>query len=253
MTLVIIRKTHKLLLLLLILAPLSLITGCNTLNVQDDHQRHISNDPLQGLNRGIYAFNQGADKLILKPVAKGYSKIVPNPAKKGVSHFFSNLGEPLNVVNNLLQGKVDHAISSTYRFVVNSTLGVFGLFDVAKSLNVEKTPEDFGQTLAAWGVGPGPYLMLPFAGPSNFRDGFGSLIDGAIFYPINEITDTANERTALIVTDVVSLRAGFLGVDDVLDKQLDPYGFLKQAAEKSRIKDLYDGNPPLAPEEDYDF
>ena len=253
MNLVIKHKTCNSLILLFILTPLILLSGCNTLNVQDDHQRHISSDPLQGFNRSIYAFNQGADKLILKPVAKGYNKIVPAPAKQSVSHFFSNLGEPLNVLNNLLQGKVDRALSSTYRFVVNSTLGVFGLFDVAKSFNVEKTPEDFGQTLAAWGVGPGPYLMVPLAGPSNLRDGLGSLIDSAVYYPNNEITDSSNQQAALVITGVVSLRAGFLGVDDVLDKQLDPYGFLKQAAEKSRIKDIYDGNPPLAPEEDYDF
>ena len=253
MNLVIKYKIHKSLFLLCFLTPIMFVSGCNTLTVQDDHQRHVSSDPLQGLNRSIYAFNQGADKLILKPVAKGYSKVVPAPAQQSVSHFFSNLGEPLNALNNLLQGKFDRAASSTYRFVVNSTLGVFGLFDVAKSFNVEKAPEDFGQTLAAWGVGPGPFLMLPLAGPSNLRDGFGSLIDGAIYYPNNEITDSSNKQTALVITSVISLRAGFLGVDDVLDKQLDPYGFLKQAAEKSRIKDLYDGNPPLAPEEDYDF
>ena len=253
MNLMISLKNRNLLFLLVIFLPLTLISGCNTLSVQDDHQRHISADPLQGLNRSIYAFNQGADKLILKPVAKGYSKIVPDPAKKSVSHFFSNLGEPINVINNLLQGKVGRAFSSTYRFVVNSTLGVFGLFDVAKSFNVEETPEDFGQTLAAWGVGPGPYLMVPLLGPSNLRDGLGSLIDSAAYYPLDEITDSPGERTALVVTSVISFRAGFLGVDDVLEKQLDPYGFLKQAVEKSRIKDIYDGNPPLAPEEDYDF
>jgi phospholipid-binding lipoprotein MlaA len=228
------------------------LNACNTLTVHDDISKQVSADPLEGLNRSVYAFNNAADKVVIKPVAKAYNKVLPAPAKKGVSNFFSNLGEPLNALNNLLQGKYDRALTSTYRFAVNSTVGVLGLFDVASTLDVKPAREDLGQTLASWGVGPGPYLMLPFLGPTNLRDGVGRIGDGVIFYPINEVTSSQSGRTALTVTNVVSLRAGFLGTDEMLESQLDPYAFLKRAVEQNRVEQLYDGEPPVV-EEDFDF
>ena len=135
-----------------IFSALLLIQGCSTNSKTISHEWNTSADPLEGLNRSIYAFNNQADKYILRPVASGYHYVVPDPAEKGVSNFFSNLGEPLSVVNNLLQGKLDGALHSTYRFAVNSTIGLFGLIDVAKYQGVERKHEDFGQTLATWGV-----------------------------------------------------------------------------------------------------
>jgi phospholipid-binding lipoprotein MlaA len=212
-----------------------------------------SSDPLVGLNRGVYAFNNTADKAILRPAATAYSAVVPGPARRAVGHFFSNLGEPLNALNNLLQGKVDGALSSTYRFAVNSTIGVFGLFDVAKSYQVNRKQEDFGQTLAAWGVKPGPYLVLPFLGPSNFRDGFGFAIDNLTFNSATAISDDSATRAGLTVLNVVDIRAGLLGSADLLEHQLDPYIFLKEAYEQNRLNSVYDGNAPVRSDDDLDF
>jgi phospholipid-binding lipoprotein MlaA len=208
---------------------------------------------LSGLNRSVYAFNNTADKVVLKPAAKVYDTLLPGAAQRSVGHFFNNLGEPLNVLNNLLQGKVDDALSSTYRFAVNSTIGVFGLFDVAKSYQVDRKREDFGQTLAAWGVKPGPYLVLPFLGPSNLRDGFGFAIDNLTFNSAAAISDDSNTRLALTVLNVVDVRAGLLGSSDLLEQQLDPYLFLKGAYEQNRLKSIYDGSPPVRPDDDLDF
>jgi phospholipid-binding lipoprotein MlaA len=227
--------------------------ACNTLQKTDDISVQTSADPLQNFNRKVYAFNDVADKVVLKPVAKAYLKVVPSPARTGIGHFFDNLGEPLNVLNNLLQGKFDRALHSTYRFTVNSTLGLFGFFDVAKNYNIVEKPEDFGQTLAAWGVKPGPYLVLPFFGPSNVRDGFGQFGDSLAFYPNSILTDSTAASLGLTALDVVDTRANILGAGSVLDSQLDPYQFLKVAYETNRVNRLYDGSPPEAPEEDYDF
>lgn len=229
------------------------LSGCNTLSINDDPSAQISNDPIQGFNRKIYSFNSGVDRAILKPVAKGYDKVVPTPAKKGVANFFSNLREPLNAFNNLLQGKYDRALGSTYRFVVNSTVGIAGLFDVAKKHDVDLAREDFGQTLAAWGVKPGPYLMLPFLGPSNLRDGVGLVTDLSLYYPSGVITDSSAAATSLTVLNIIDTRVGLLGADEVLEQQLDPYGFLKVAFEENRLQAIYDGTPPEKEEEDFDF
>jgi len=235
-----------------VLLGLSLLSACNTLKVTDDPNTHITRDPWQGFNRGVYSFNNTLDKAILKPVSKGYSAALPKPARSGIGRFFSNLGEPLNIVNNLFQGKFERALSSTYRFTVNSTVGVFGIFDIAKRYEVEKTPEDFGQTLAAWGVKPGPYLMLPFFGPSSLRDGVGFFTEAGVYFPNSIVTDSAAAATGLTVLNFVNRRADLLGADNVLDSQVDPYSFLKVAYEKDRINRLYDGNPPKTEEEDFD-
>lgn len=238
--------------LCIIAAALISSSACNTLKQSDSLDSQRLSDPFEGFNRGVDGFNTAADKAVLKPVAKAYRAVMPNAAERSVGRFFRNLGEPLNIVNNLLQGKVDGALNSTYRFAVNSTVGVLGLFDVAKSYEVEAKPEDFGQTLAAWGVKPGPYVVIPFLGPTNFRDGFGRAVDGAAFYPIGEISDSNQTQVSLFVLSMVDLRAGLLGVDETLSNQLDPYLFLKDAYESSRINAIYDGNPP-AETDDFDF
>jgi len=237
-----------------LLVMMSLVaSGCTTLKSSDDPTLQSSSDPFYGLNRRVHTFNDAADKAILRPVAKTYDAVLPDVAQNSVSRFFSNLGEPLNIVNNLLQGKVDGALNSTYRFAVNSTIGVLGLFDVAKAYDVEKKPEDFGQTLAAWGVKPGPYVMVPFLGPTTLRDGFGRIIDTATYYPINEISDNGSTQVGLAVLDFVDDRADLLGTDEILDRQLDPYLFLKDAYDQSRLNAVYDGSPPEQLDNDIDF
>ena len=132
-------------------------------------------DPLEGLNRAVFNFNNVADKVVLEPVAKGYKKL-PSPVQSGVSNFINNLKLPLAALNQLLQGQGQNAAESTGRFLVNSTVGVFGLIDVADDMGLHQKEEDFGQTLATWGVGDGFYIVLPLFGPSNLRDTSGMIM-----------------------------------------------------------------------------
>ncbi len=238
--------------LIMVIGVCGLLQACASNAKPVSYDWNTSSDPLAGLNRSIYAFNNTADKLVLRPVASGYNTVVPKPAKKGVSNFFSNLGEPLNVVNNLLQGKFERALGSTYRFAVNSTVGILGLVDVAKLQGVERTPEDLGQTLATWGIKPGPYLMVPFLGPTTLRDGFGRGVSSAVYYPINEVTESNGGRIGLTALDIIDTRAGLLGVDKALDNQLDPYLFIKTTIDNSRTDAINDGNTPDT-NEDFDF
>ena len=233
-----------------ILSALLLIQGCSTSKKTVSHEWNTSPDPLEGLNRSIYAFNNKADKYILRPVANGYHSVMPDPAEKSVYTFFSNLGEPLSIVNNLLQGKLDGALNSTYRFTVNSTVGLFGLFDVAKHLGVDRKREDFGQTLAIWGVKPGPYLMLPLVGPTNLRDGISNAISTTAYYPIDEITSSDSGSIGLTALNVINARADLLQFDKTIDGQLDPYLFIKSTFENSRTDSINDG---LDNELDLDF
>ncbi|MBT8115134.1 MAG: VacJ family lipoprotein [Arenicella sp.] len=236
-------------LLLLVVVGLFL-AGCNTLQQTDDLSRQYSADPWQGFNRGMHKFNETADRIVLKPVATGYSRILPSPAKTGVRNFFNNLSEPLNAANNLLQGKLVRAASSVARFAINSSIGIGGLFDVASGVtNISPANEDFGQTLAAWGVRPGPYLVLPLFGPSNLRDGLGRIGEGIVYYANGELTDSSSGRIGLSVLDAVDTRARLLGTDSLLDAQLDPYAFIKSSYEQNRIQALYDGSPPVSAEQ----
>ena len=134
-------------------------------------------DPFEPMNRGIYQVNDALDRAIFKPVAEGYRAVLPPVIRTGVSNFFSNIGDVLNALNNLLQGKIAAAANDIGRLVINSTFGVAGLFDVATVAGLEKHEEDFGQTLGYWGFGDGPFLMLPIFGPSNMRDTVGRLVD----------------------------------------------------------------------------
>lgn len=228
------------------------LAGCSTLKPTDDIAAQTSTDPFERVNRGVYGFNEAVDNAILKPVAKGYDAVVPAPAKTGVSNFFNNLSEPLNIVNNALQGKLDGTLHSIYRFSVNSTIGLFGLIDVAGKLDVEETPEDLGQTLATWGVGPGPYVMLPFLGPTNFRDGIARVTSGFVLYPASDLSDDNAVDTSLNTLSIIDTRASLLGLDSVLEQQVDRYSFIKSAYDQNRINAIYDGQPPQV-EEDFDF
>lgn len=175
-------------------------------------------DPLEPINRAIFSFNNAADKLILEPVAKGYTKL-PNPVQSGISNFLSNLRTPLIAVNQVLQGQFKNAADSTGRFLVNSTVGVFGVIDVADKIGLEETKEDFGQTLATWGVGDGFYLVLPIFGPSNIRDATGlvitSLTDPFNAYAVSEgepyliplrTASNAIDQRSKIIDEVNALR-----------------------------------------------
>lgn len=203
-------------------------------------------DPFEGFNRAMYSFNEKFDTYLLKPVAKGYRAVVPTPARQGVSNFFSNLREPMVMLNDALQGKFTHAASDLGRFLTNSTLGVLGLFDVASRMGLEKRYEDFGQTLAVWGVAEGPYLVLPLLGPSGVRDGVGWVGD-YYAYPVTymEERSTAGKVTAMGIVDA---RTGYLEAGDILYEAAgdDPYVFVREAYRQRRRSLIHDGAAPTA-------
>lgn len=181
-------------------------------------------DPLESYNRAMFSFNDGADRWVLKPVAKTYRFVTPDFLESGVSRMFSNLGEILNIVNDVLQGKVGQAGNDTGRLLLNSTFGIAGFFDVARHAGLEKSDgEDFGQTFATWGVSEGAYVVLPFLGPSTLRDAPGLLLD-SVFDPIGEI-DHVPTRNQIYGTKVVSTRAGLLEAEKLVKG--DKYTFVR--------------------------
>ncbi|WP_435626263.1 MlaA family lipoprotein [Candidatus Ferrigenium straubiae] len=220
--------------LLIALAAIAL-TGCAS-----THTKNPS-DPLESFNRGIYQFNDTVDKAIAKPVAQGYSAVMPVPGKVMVSNFFSNLDDVIVTANDLLQFKFAQAASDGARFLFNTTFGVFGLFDVASRL--EKHNEDFGQTLGYWGIGNGPYLVLPFLGSSTVRDGVGLYADS--FPSRIRHVNHMRTRNQLYLTKAINLRAQLLDQEKVLDEAaLDRYEFIRDAYLLRRESLVYDGNPP---------
>ncbi len=213
-------------------------------------------DPLEKLNRGVYAFNDGLDKTMLKPAAEVYETIVPEPVDSGVSNFFSNLGDIVVVVNDLLQFKFKQAASDSGRFLINSTVGLLGFVDVASELGLPKHNEDFGQTLGYWGVGSGPYLVLPFFGPSSVRDTVGlggdTLLDPFFYYYTG--THAGTHALAPYVVKGIDQRAKLLGAEKVLQvAALDEYSYVRDAYLSRREYLVYDGTPPEKEEFDEDF
>jgi len=209
----------------LISISLVLLTGCASTSSPD-------NDPWEGFNRKVTAFNIKADERVLVPISKGYQKILPQPVRNGVRNFILNLREPYNVLNDLLQGQFRLAARDTGRFLVNTIIGAGGFNDVASYMDMPRRNEDFGQTLAVWGVPSGPHLVIPFLGPSNFRDTVGLIPDFA--YTGEVSPDRSAERTAAWALRVVSARTQFLGVEEVIALQPDPYIFLREGYRQQR-------------------
>ncbi len=224
---------------LYILIILNALAGCAGLDRPAE-----PHDPWERLNRSMYTFNDKLDVAVLEPTAKGYRIITPDPVEAGISNFFSNLGEITVIVNDILQFKPVEAISDSGRFIVNSSIGIGGLFDVAKHMGLRKREEDFGQTLGYWGVNDGPYLVLPFFGPSSVRDGLGFVADIQI-RPIKEIDDR-DHRLILNTLNVISNRAELLEAGEILDEAaFDPYIFLREAYLQRRNNLVYDGKVPM--------
>jgi phospholipid-binding lipoprotein MlaA len=206
-------------------------------------------DPWEGLNRKTFAFNDAVDRAVLKPVAQGYQKVVPAPAREGVSNFYSNLEDVGTSLNNILQGKMTEGINDAGRVVVNSLFGVFGLWDVATPLGLEKHYEDFGQTLGWWGFDSGPYLVLPLLGPSTLRDGPAKVVDPSWYWP--RLIDNDTVYWTFFALDKIRLRASLLQSEGVLEEAaLDRYSFIRDAWMQRRRNQVYDGNPPRVKEEE---
>lgn len=195
-------------------------------------------DPWEGFNRAVFSFNEVADKIIAKPLAKGYRAITPDPIEHSISRVFSNLSEVRNVLNDLLQGKPGLAVNDGGRFLINSTLGLLGVFDVADKLGLSKSDgEDFSQTLAHWGVDRGPYLMLPFMGPSSLR-GVVSLPLDTYSNPVTYIDDVPT-RNSITFLGLIELRASLLDSEGLISG--DRYIFLREAYLQRRDYLINDG------------
>lgn len=203
-----------------------------------------SRDPIEPLNRAVFSFNEGFDRAVAKPVAEGYRNVVPSLMRTGITNFFSNLEDLWIAANNLLQGKVAMAADDFGRFFLNSTFGLFGLIDVASDAGLEKHNEDFGQTLARWGVGSGAYVVLPFLGPSTVRDAVSRLaVDSQADFVLQ--TDHVPTRNSLYVLRGVDTRSNLLDASRVLDEAaLDRYNFVRDAYLQRRRSLIYDGAPP---------
>ncbi|MBX6393582.1 MAG: VacJ family lipoprotein [Burkholderiales bacterium] len=232
---------------------IALLGGCATTGAADPR------DPIEPVNRAVFEFNDTVDRAVLKPVARGYKAVLPEPVRTGISNFFSNLRDPWIGLNQLLQGKVEEGVTDFMRFVVNTTFGLAGIFDVASEGGMEKHDEDFGQTLGVWGLDTGPYLVLPFLGPSSVRDGVGRAADSVAYLPWQgpRLMDAGDEialRNSLTATDVVQTRAGLLDATNVLEEAaLDRYAFVRDAYFQRRRNQVYDGRPPAEPYEDIDY
>ena len=202
------------------------------------------NDPLEPMNRAIFGFNEIVDDNILEPVAKGYRYVTPDPVERSVSNFFNNLGEINTIINSALQMKLDKTITSSSRLAINSTVGVLGLFDVATSLGIQREREDFGQTLGFYGISSGPYLVLPFFGPSSFRDAPGFYADVMMEKSISPVYTELHheERQAIQATNVIDTRANLLKATKILDTAAkDKYIFLRESYLQRRAKLVTDG------------
>ncbi len=223
-------------LLSLLVLVLTLLAGCATSMPRKD-------DPWEHFNRKMFGFNQTMDKIAIRPAAKTYRKLTTAGIRRIVSDFFANLRMPVTIVNDVLQAKPKEALVSTGRFLVNTTVGVLGLFDPASKMGLEYDPEDFGITLAKWGVPEGPYLVLPLIGPTTVRDVVRYPADGAID-PLSRYGREQHDYWPTLVF-LVSLRARRLDTDSLLDTAYDPYLFARDAYRQYRLYDVYDGHPPM--------
>ncbi|NKF23886.1 MlaA family lipoprotein [Solimonas marina] len=200
-------------------------------------------DPLEPMNRKIYAFNMVADKYVLRPVTVTYVDYTPKPVRTGLSNFFDNLFYPSVIINDALQAKFKQSGLDLTRFLMNTTFGLAGLLDPASMVGLQKHDEDLGQTLGKWGVGEGWYIMLPFFGPSTNRDLVGRVGDNWT-EPLQYTDLTIPERVGIAAVQAVDTRSQLLDFDSILQQQLDPYVFLRTAYLQRRLNQVYDGNPP---------
>lgn len=223
----------------IVLASLAMaMGGCASVPAED----RADTDPWEPMNRTLYSINDGIDNVTLKPLAKGYEKILPQPVRTGISNFFKNLRTPGSSINNFLQGKPKRGFSELGRFVFNSTLGVGGIFDIATAGGLERHYEDIGQTAAVWGVPDGPYVMIPLLGPSTLRD---TLLTPLFIWssPLYHYNNTS-VRDKLYILRAIELRARFLPLESTLEESKDPYITLRESYLQNREYEIYDGEPP---------
>lgn len=220
-----------------LLAVVVLLQACATVASPDRR------DPLESVNRSIYGFNDRLDTALVKPVATVYRDVTPDWFRAGVGNFFNNIEDVWSTVNNALQGRGEYALDSAKRVAVNTTVGLLGAFDIASKMDIDKHPTNFGLTLGRWGMGPGPYVVLPLLGPSTLRGIAGMPLDrqgNLITY-----VDDEGTRTGATALNLINLRATYLQAGDVVDgAALDKYSFMRDAYLQRQLNKVYDGNPP---------
>ena len=227
------------------LCTVVLASGCATLPPGDP----LDYDPWEKPNRKLFRLNEAVDKVSLKPVAKGYRKVLPEPVRNSISNFGKNLGAPRNSVNNFLQGNPREGFGEIVRLIVNTTIGIGGLFDIATASGLEANPEDFGQTAAVWGVPSGPYVMLPFLGPQTLRDAI--LIPANIELDILHHVDDSSVRDRLWVLRAIDVRHRVLSLEDLIQDSKDPYVSLRESYLQNREFEIYDGDPPIEDDDEF--
>lgn len=227
-----------------VLALLALLQGCATVSAAAADPR----DPWEGMNRKVYAFNDAVDQALVKPLARAYVEVVPGVVRTGVRQFIGNLSDVWSFVNSGLQLKGQQATAGFMRVVINSTIGLYGVLDVATEMGLPKKKEDFGQTLGHWGVQPGPFVVLPLLGPSTLRDTVALSAD--MQFSPSQFFDQNASRVAVTGLNIIDTRAGLLSATDALiQASLDPYSFVRDAWLQKRQNDVYDGQPPS----DFDY
>jgi len=214
-------------------------------------QAQSASDPLEGWNRAVFGFNEGLDAAVLKPVATGYQKVVPELARRGVSNFFGNFSDGWSAVNQLLQGKPVAAAQMTIRVATNTLFGIAGLFDVASDLGIERQQEDFGQTLGRWGLPAGPYVVWPLLGPSSLRDSAALPLD--LSWRPALLSDDEATRYGITALQLIDARANLLSAGRLVDEiALDKYVFIRDGYLSRRRNLVYDGEPPELPDDTKD-
>lgn len=231
---------------------LVLASGCATTESSGEAPQQevvrAAHDPFEPLNRGMYVVNDTLDRFTLRWIARGYKAVVPSFARRGVTNFSQNLLTPRSAVNNFLQGKPGAGFSDFGRFIINSTLGIGGLIDVATAQGMPVYDEDFGQTLAVWGVPDGPFLFIPIIGPRTMRD--------AAAVPVDLLSDpllhynNSSVRDKIYILRAIDLRARLLTAEVLLEDSKDPYLTLRESYLQNRRFQVFDGNPPSTEEED---
>lgn len=226
------------------------VAGCASTPTGDEGELppRAEYDPFEPLNRNLYAINDAVDRVTLKPIARGYKAVMPEFARRGVTNFSRNLFTPRSAVNNFLQGKLGPGFSDLGRFIVNSTFGIGGLIDVASAGGVPVYDEDFGQTLAVWGLPEGPYLFIPILGPNTLLDALSTPVDIASD-PLYHY-DNSSVRDKLYVLRLIDLRMRLLTAETLLEDSKDPYLTLRESYLQNRRFQVFDGNPPSTEEED---
>ena len=235
-------RLQRILAILLGTTVLTLLAACAGSIPAAPKEDRSPADPWEPLNRRISNFNEAVDKVSFKPLAKGYQAILPEPMQRGIANFSENLLGPLFIVNNLLQGKFKRSLSETGRFLANSTWGILGLVDVGADMGLETYREDFGETLATWGVPDGPFVVVPILGPRTLRD--------ATMIPLNFLADPLfhydndSARRAIYLVRAIDVRARFFSVEALIEDSFDRYLTIRESYLQNRRFLIHDGNPP---------